>query len=91
MQRGSARDPKLNLELYGAVVQGDLALARRVFYRQLPFLQFIVAHGLPRTISAALELMGRSVGPLRAPLQRLERERVEELKALLIELDVLKS
>ncbi|HEY3252793.1 MAG TPA: dihydrodipicolinate synthase family protein [Polyangiaceae bacterium] len=81
--------PKLNLELYGAVVQGDLPLARRVFYRQLPFLQFIVAHGLPRTISAALELMGTSVGPLRAPLQRLERERVEELRKLLIELEVL--
>ncbi|MEI9938475.1 MAG: dihydrodipicolinate synthase family protein [Pseudomonadota bacterium] len=81
--------PKLNLELYGAVVQGDLPLARRVFYRQLPFLQFIVAHGLPRTISAALELMGTSVGPLRAPLQRLERERIEELKKLLIELEVL--
>jgi 4-hydroxy-tetrahydrodipicolinate synthase len=81
--------PKLNLELYGAVIQGDLALARRVFYRQLPFLQFIVAHGLPRTISAALELMGTSVGPLRAPLQRLERERVEELKKLLIDLEVL--
>jgi 4-hydroxy-tetrahydrodipicolinate synthase len=81
--------PKLNLELYGAVIQGDLLLARRVFYRQLPFLQFIVAHGLPRTISAALELMGTSVGPLRAPLQRLERERIEELKKLLIELEVL--
>jgi 4-hydroxy-tetrahydrodipicolinate synthase len=81
--------PKLNLELYGAVVQGDLPLARRVFYRQLPFLQFIVLHGLPRTISAALELMGTSVGPLRAPLQRLERERIEELKKLLIDLEVL--
>ncbi len=81
--------PKLNLELYGALVQGDLPLARRVFYRQLPFLQFIVAHGLPRTISAALELMGTSVGPLRAPLQRLERERIEELKKLLIDLEVL--
>jgi 4-hydroxy-tetrahydrodipicolinate synthase len=83
--------PKLNLELYDAVTKSDLPRARRVFYRQLPFLQFIVAHGLPRTISAALELMGTSVGPLRAPLQRLERERIEELKKLLLELEVLKS
>jgi 4-hydroxy-tetrahydrodipicolinate synthase len=83
--------PKLNLELYDAVTKGDLARARRVFYRQLPLLQFIVAHGLPRTISAALELMGTTVGPLRAPLQRLDRERVAVLKALLLDLEVLKD
>ncbi|MGK3982523.1 dihydrodipicolinate synthase family protein [Sorangium sp. So ce136] len=83
--------PRLNVELYDAVTRGDLDAARRSFYRQLPFLQFIVAHGLPRAISAALELMGTRVGPLRAPLQPLEKERVEELRRILIELDVLPS
>jgi 4-hydroxy-tetrahydrodipicolinate synthase len=81
--------PKLNLELYDAVARGDLAAARKTFYRQLPFLQFIVAHGLPRAISAALELMGTRVGPLRAPLQPLERDRVDELRRILLELEVL--
>ncbi|HTN83643.1 MAG TPA: dihydrodipicolinate synthase family protein [Sorangium sp.] len=83
--------PRLNVELYDAVTRGDLDAARRSFYRQLPFLQFIVAHGLPRAISAALELMGTRVGPLRAPLQPLEKERVEELRRILVELDVLPS
>ncbi|WP_437931144.1 dihydrodipicolinate synthase family protein [Sorangium sp. So ce291] len=83
--------PRLNVELYDAVTRGHLDAARRSFYRQLPFLQFIVAHGLPRAISAALELMGTRVGPLRAPLQPLEKERVEELRRILIELDVLPS
>ncbi|WP_437665424.1 dihydrodipicolinate synthase family protein [Sorangium sp. So ce1182] len=83
--------PRLNVELYDAVTRGDLDAARRSFYRQLPFLQFIVAHGLPRAISAALELMGTRVGPLRAPLQPLEKERVEELRRILIELAVLPS
>ncbi|WP_437310866.1 dihydrodipicolinate synthase family protein [Sorangium sp. So ce388] len=83
--------PRLNVELYDAVTRGDLDAARRSFYRQLPFLQFIVAHGLPRAISAALELMGTRVGPLRAPLQPLEKERVEELRRILIDLAVLPS
>ncbi|MDC0668280.1 dihydrodipicolinate synthase family protein [Nannocystis radixulma] len=81
--------PRLNIELYDAVTRGDLAGARRLFYRQLPFLQFIVAHGLPRAISAALELMGTRVGPLRAPLQPLARERVEELRTILVDLQVI--
>ncbi|WP_437938674.1 dihydrodipicolinate synthase family protein [Sorangium sp. So ce341] len=83
--------PRLTVELYDAVTRGDLDAARRCFYRQLPFLQFIVAHGLPRAISAALELMGTRVGPLRAPLQPLEKERVEELRRILIDLAVLPS
>ncbi|MBZ5708703.1 dihydrodipicolinate synthase family protein [Nannocystis pusilla] len=81
--------PRLNVELYDAVTRGDLAGARRLFYRQLPFLQFIVAHGLPRAISAALELMGTRVGPLRAPLRPLASERVEELRAILVALQVI--
>ncbi|WP_437578065.1 dihydrodipicolinate synthase family protein [Sorangium sp. So ce887] len=83
--------PRLTIELYDAVTRGDLDAARRSFYRQLPFLQFIVAHGLPRAISAALELMGHRVGPLRAPLQPLEKERVEELRRILVDLAVLPS
>jgi 4-hydroxy-tetrahydrodipicolinate synthase len=81
--------PRLNLELHDAVLRGDLVAARRSFYRQLPFLQFIVAHGLPRAISAALELMGTPVGPLRAPLQPLGPDRVSELRRILTDLEVL--
>lgn len=81
--------PKLNLELYDAIQKGDLAAARQSFYRQLPFLQFIVAHGMPRAISAALELRGIAVGPLRAPLQALPPERTAELRQILVELDVI--
>ncbi|CAM3092116.1 dihydrodipicolinate synthase family protein [Corallococcus sp. ZKHCc1 1396] len=81
--------PRLNVELYEAIERGELAAARRSFYRQLPFLQFIVAHGLPRAISAALELMGTQVGPLRAPLQPLGPERVAELRQILVDLAIL--
>jgi 4-hydroxy-tetrahydrodipicolinate synthase len=81
--------PRLNLELYAAVTHGDLVGARRCFRRQLPFLRFIVAHGLPRTIAAALELTGVRVGPLRAPLQPLAPALVAELRTILRELEAL--
>lgn len=81
--------PELTIELFEAVERGDLAAARRSFHRQLPFLQFIVKHGLPRAIAAGLELMGVRVGPLRAPLLPLEQPRVEELRRILTNLAVL--
>lgn len=81
--------PALNLELHAAVSRGDLAGAQRSFRRQLPFLRFIVAHGLPRTIAAALELTGLRVGPLRAPLQPLAPAHVDELREILRALGVL--
>jgi len=81
--------PALNLELYAAVERNDLPSAKKAFYRQLPLLQFIVKYGLPRTIAAGLGLMGIEVGPLRAPLQPLERPQVEEIRTILGELEVL--
>jgi hypothetical protein len=44
-----------------------------------------------RAISAALELQGTTVGPLRSPLQALPAERVEELRRILVRLDVIPS
>lgn len=81
--------PRLNIELYDAVVRNDLAAARRCFYRQLPLLRFIVAHGLPRAITSALTLMGTPVGPLRAPLRPLRPDHVAELRGILVDLELL--
>jgi 4-hydroxy-tetrahydrodipicolinate synthase len=71
--------PRLTLDLYAAVERGDFSLAREIFDRQLPLLEFIVQGGLPRTIAAGLDLLGFDPGPLRAPLLPLpvvERERL---------------
>lgn len=81
--------PELNVELFEAVERGDLAAARKSFHRQLPFLQFIVKHGLPRAIAAGLELVGVRAGPLRAPLLPLEQPQVEELRRILTDLAAL--
>lgn len=82
--------PELNVALYRAAVEErNLEKARELFYQQLPFLSFIVKHGLPRAISAALELQGNEVGPLRAPLLPLEQVHIEELRRILGKLGVL--
>ncbi len=75
--------PELTLELYEATKRGDLLEARALFNRQLPFLRFIVAHGLPRAISASLDLMGMPVGPQRAPLQPLTTNQIATLREIL--------
>ncbi|RCS53873.1 dihydrodipicolinate synthase family protein [Bremerella cremea] len=76
--------PDLNLALYQAFREpANLENARAVFLRQLPLLQFLVAHGLPRTVAAGLELAGIEVGPLRAPLLPLSESHRAELQRLL--------
>jgi 4-hydroxy-tetrahydrodipicolinate synthase len=77
--------PELNLDLYNAVQENDLALAREVFYKQLRLLQFIVNKGLPRAIKAGLKLMGTNAGYLRSPLKPLTIEETEQLQVILQE------
>ena len=38
---------------------------------------------------APAELMGKRVGPLRAPLRQIDREKMDELKRILVDLEVL--
>lgn len=66
--------PDLTLQLYQAIVAGDLKRATQVFYRQLPVLEFILKGGLPTTIKAGLKLRGFDVGVPRAPLTALSEE-----------------
>lgn len=75
--------PELNLDLYRAIENNDLAAAQQVFLQQLDLLKFIVAKGLPRTIKAGLDLLGVDGGLLRAPLQVLDAGDVKELEQLL--------
>ena len=78
--------PQLNLDLYAAISKGNLGEALKVFRKQLPVLQFIVAGGLPRTVAAGLEIMGIDGGHLRAPLQRLPLNEKEKLAKILASL-----
>ncbi|MFK3794838.1 dihydrodipicolinate synthase family protein [Pseudomonas sp. NPDC088444] len=75
--------PALNLDLYHAILEGDLPGARESFYRQLPVLDFILKGGLPATIKAGLELTGLNVGEPRLPVSALDNQTREHLVKLL--------
>ncbi|MFJ4345222.1 dihydrodipicolinate synthase family protein [Pseudomonas sp. NPDC089401] len=78
--------PGLNQALYQAVLAGDLAQARALFYRQLPLLDFILKGGLPATIKAGLGLTGLPVGEPRRPVFGLDDQGRATLATLLAEL-----
>ena len=62
-------------------------LAREVFYKQLPLLQFILKGGLPTTIKAGLQLRGFDAGVPRKPLLPLDSAGQNELAALIKQLN----
>ncbi|WP_422402896.1 dihydrodipicolinate synthase family protein [Pseudomonas sp. GZD-209] len=82
--------PALNQQLYQAVLAGDLAQARALFYRQLPLLDFILKGGLPATIKAGLGMTGLPVGEPRRPVFGLDEPNRVKLQGLLDELRQLK-
>jgi 4-hydroxy-tetrahydrodipicolinate synthase len=75
--------PQLTLDLFKAVENGALDAARKVFYKQLPVLEFILKGGLPTTIKAGLRLQGFDAGLPRAPLKALSEGETQRLAALL--------
>ncbi|MBJ9975491.1 dihydrodipicolinate synthase family protein [Pseudomonas sp. S75] len=78
--------PDLNLALWDAVRNDDLAEARALFYRQYELLEYITRRGLPTTIKAGLKMLGLDVGAPRLPLQPLDAQGSVYLKGLLDEL-----
>ncbi|MBU9764104.1 dihydrodipicolinate synthase family protein [Mycobacterium sp. TNTM28] len=75
--------PQPCLDLYEAIRAGDAARAEKVYEQMRPLLEFIVAGGLPTTIKAGLDLLGRGVGVPRLPLLPLDDDGREKLRALL--------
>ncbi|TGD89306.1 dihydrodipicolinate synthase family protein [Mycolicibacterium sp. CH28] len=64
--------PQPCLDLYDAVRRGDRQQAQAIYDELAPLLRFIVSGGLPTTVKAGLELLGRGVGEPRLPLLPLE-------------------
>lgn len=75
--------PQWPVKLYQAFQNNDLSLARDVFYKQLPLLEFILKGGLPTTIKAGLKLQGLNAGAPRLPLQPLDEASSKQLGTLL--------
>ncbi|MCP9960160.1 MULTISPECIES: dihydrodipicolinate synthase family protein [Streptomyces] len=75
--------PRWCLELYAAQRDGAAERADALLAEQLPFLRFIVEHGLPRSVKAGLALQGRPAGAPRPPLLPLPEQETERLRGLL--------
>lgn len=75
--------PELNIALYNAVMENNLEKARKIFYKQVDLLRFIVAKGLPRSVKAGLDLLGVGGGAFRSPLKPLSEEEITELDNIL--------
>jgi len=75
--------PQPCVDLYDAVRAGDRARAQEIYDDLAPLLRFIVAGGLPTTVKAGLDLLGRNAGDPRPPLLPLDEDGREELKGLL--------
>ncbi|MGW8557968.1 dihydrodipicolinate synthase family protein [Streptomyces tubercidicus] len=79
--------PDWTLQLYAAAISGQDERADAILAELLPFLQFIVGHGLPRAIKAGLQLHNHPVGPPRAPMLPLPEKETEQLRDLLDRLE----
>lgn len=75
--------PQPCLDLYAAVQAGNQDRARAIYDDLAPLLRFIVAGGLPTTVKAGLDLLGRGVGDPRPPLLPLDADGRSELTAML--------
>ncbi|MEV4441561.1 dihydrodipicolinate synthase family protein [Streptomyces sp. NPDC049577] len=75
--------PQRVLELHTAVIHGHDERADTLLQQLLPFLQFIVRHGLPRTIKAGLAIQNRPAGPPRPPLLPLPQDKTRQLREIL--------
>lgn len=75
------------VDLYKAAVErGDLANAVALGKKLYPLLHALVKYGLPRSVHAALEIVGRPAGRLRAPLRPLsdiERDEIRQALSLI--------
>ena len=82
--------PRLIKALYDACAARDYERARPLQYK-VSQLRNILKVGSPATVKAALEIMGRSLGPTRRPLPAVSPERRAYIRTQLEELGILQT
>nr|WP_315528940.1 dihydrodipicolinate synthase family protein [uncultured Achromobacter sp.] len=78
------------LNLYRCAMSGDSEGAQAWFAKQIDLLDFLIEHGLPRSVSAGMQLQGVSPGRLRAPLSALGVEHEPALLGILKSMEIVK-
>jgi 4-hydroxy-tetrahydrodipicolinate synthase len=71
------------ISIYNAIQGSDLVTAKNEWEVVFPVMQFLVSGGYVAGVKGALDLLGISAGPARAPIGPLPAERRQELEAIL--------
>lgn len=76
--------PKMTVDLYNAVKDGDIEKAKGIYYKLLPVARGIGApENFPAPVKEAVTMLGRPAGPCREPILPLSDKEKEELKSYL--------
>lgn len=76
------------LNLYRCAIAGDQQGADEWFAKQIDLLNFLMDHGLPRTVSAGMRLQGVPCGRLRSPLSSLGADHEQALFEILKKMEI---
>ena len=71
--------PKFTHDMVTKYLEGDQAEALKMQLQAIPLVDALFCEVNPIPVKAAMDLMGWDVGPLRAPLSRMEPQNVERL------------
>ena len=81
--------PRQTHDICAAYFEGDTARSAKLQLDAIPLITELFAEVNPIPVKAAMNLMGRKVGPLRLPLTEMEPQNQEKLKAAMIAYGIL--
>lgn len=71
------------VSIYNKIQSGDIAKAKQEYEVVFPILQFLTQGGYVAGVKGALDLLGISAGPSRAPIEAFSKDRRTELEGIL--------
>ena len=78
--------PRYTHDLVMSYLEGDVQKSCEMQLKALPLVRALFSEVNPIPVKAAMNLMGKEVGPLRMPLTEMEEEHKEALKQAMIDL-----
>src|SRR5699024_6630074 len=77
--------PRYTHDLVMSYLEGDVQKSCEMQLKALPLVRALFSEVNPIPVKAAMNLMGKEVGPLRMPLTEMEEEHKEALKQAMID------
>ena len=82
--------PRQTHEICASFFRGDVETSRRMQLEALPLINALFCEVNPIPVKAAMNLMGKEVGPMRLPLTTMEEQNQERLAKAMREYGILK-